>query len=58
MRYGGGKVVAHREIFSPPPSLYISSFGEGPDGELYICAFDSRDGRRGATGRLYRLEER
>ncbi len=58
LRYDGGKVVAQRQIFSPSRSLYISSFGEGPDGELYICAFDRLNGRPSARGRLYRMVER
>lgn len=57
LRYADGRVAAHREIFTPRPPVFISSFGEGPDGELYICAFDSADGRGGGTGRIYRLVE-
>jgi glucose/arabinose dehydrogenase len=55
LRYEGGRVLAHREIFSPPPRVYISSFGEDASGELYICAFERLDGSR---GRIYRLVER
>lgn len=54
LRQQDGEVVAHREIFSPPPRGYISSFGEGPDGELYICAFDLLD-KPSSTGRIYRM---
>ncbi len=57
LRYADGEVLAHREIYAPPPPVYIASFGEGPDGEVYICAFDRLDGRRGGRGRLYRLNE-
>ena len=54
LRYENGKVVEHREIFRPPPRGFISSFGEGPDGELYICGFDSRM-QASSTGRIYRM---
>jgi glucose/arabinose dehydrogenase len=53
-RYVGGTVVDQREIFSPPPRVYISSFGEDVSGELYLCGFDRLDGGR---GRIYRLVE-
>ncbi len=55
LRYSGGKVLDHREIFSPPPSVYIASFGEDAEGELYICSFDQPDGRGGGNGHIYRL---
>ena len=55
LRYAGGEVTEHREIFRPPPSLYIASFGEDAEGELYICSFDAHDGRGGGRGRIYRL---
>ncbi len=58
LRYADGAVQAHREIFAPPPRVYISSFGEDSAGELYICAFDGLDGSRGGTGRIYRLKEK
>jgi glucose/arabinose dehydrogenase len=54
LRYADGRVVAHREVFAPPPRVYISSFGEDAAGELYVCAFDRLDGGR---GRIYRLVE-
>lgn len=54
LRQKDGEVIEHREIFRPPPRAYISSFGEGPDGEIYICAFDIRD-RSGSTGRIYSM---
>ncbi len=57
LRYRDGKVTAHREISSGRRRTYITSFGEGPDGELYLCAFDVLDGR-GSTGRIYRLSAR
>lgn len=47
LRHEGGRVVASREILNQPKN--IASFGEGPDGELYVCCFD---------GRIYRFEER
>ncbi len=46
LRARGDTVLVQREILSQP--LNISSFGEGRDGEIYLCAFD---------GRIYRLEE-
>ena len=58
LRYRDGEVTAHREISSGQRRTYITSFGEGPDGELYLCAFDSLDGRGGSTGRIYRLDAR
>ena len=57
LRYTNGEVVAHREILTPPPRVYISSFGEGPDGEVYVCGFDNMDGRGGGTGRIYRISD-
>ncbi len=57
-RYENGTVTAHREIAHPRPPKYISSFGEGPDGELYVCAFNALDGRGAGTGRIYILETR
>ena len=58
LRYQDGEVTAHREIFSGRRRTYVTSFGEGPNGELYLCAFDSLDGRGGSTGRLYQLSVR
>jgi glucose/arabinose dehydrogenase len=52
LRYAEGAVVAHRQIFAPPPRVHISSFGEDAAGELYVCSFDRLDGGR---GRIYRL---
>ena len=54
LRYADGSVVDHREILSPPPRVYISSFGQDTAGELYVCGFDRLDGTR---GRIYRLVE-
>jgi glucose/arabinose dehydrogenase len=54
LRYEGGRVLAHQEIFAPPPRVYISSFGQDASGELYVCGFDRLDGGR---GRIYRLVE-
>ena len=45
-RIKNGKVVDHKTILRQPKN--IPSFAEGPDGELYILAFD---------GRIYQLEE-
>ncbi len=45
-RHEGGRVTAHREILRQPEN--IASFGEGPDGEMYLLAFD---------GRVHRFEE-
>ena len=58
LRYEGGKVTMHREIFSGSGRAYVTSFGEDAAGELYICAFDSPDGRGGSDGRIYRLNPR
>jgi len=58
LRYADGEVLAHREIYTPSTPVYIASFGEGPDGELYICGFDNLNGRPGGRGRLYRLNVR
>lgn len=44
LRYDGREVVEHALLADT--SLQIPSFGEGPDGELYILSFD---------GRVYRL---
>ncbi len=58
LRHAGGKVLEHREIFSGPPRLYLSSFGEDRHGELYLCVFDELNGSGGGQGRIYRLTER
>ena len=55
LRYADGRVTAHREVYTPPPVVYIASFGEDEAGELYICGFDEHDGRGGGTGRIYGL---
>ncbi len=55
LRYENGSVRSHREIFAPPPQVFITSFGEDSEGELYVVSFDGHDGRGGGTGRIYRL---
>ncbi len=55
LRYDDGRVIMHREVYTPKPVIYIASFGEDEAGELYICGFDSADGRGGGTGRIYEL---
>ena len=57
LRYRDGEVTTHREIFAGGRRVYITSFGEGPDGEMYIVAFDHLD-RLGSPGRIYRLNAR
>ncbi len=57
LRFRDGEVTAHREISAGLRRTYITSFGEGPDGELYLCAFDVLDGR-GSTGRIYQFSAR
>ena len=44
LRYENGKVVAKGELvdLKHSPKLNIASFGEDPEGELYILAFDGR----------------
>jgi glucose/arabinose dehydrogenase len=44
LRFGNGKVIANRELIDVErtPKLNIASFGEDPQGELYILAFDGR----------------
>jgi glucose/arabinose dehydrogenase len=44
LRYQDGKVTANGELIqvSAGPKLNIASFGEDPQGELYILAFDGR----------------
>ncbi|MFN7973097.1 MAG: PQQ-dependent sugar dehydrogenase [Acidobacteriota bacterium] len=46
LRHVDGKVVAQRRVLEQPKN--IASFGQGPDGELYVCAFD---------GHVYHVEE-
>ncbi|MHC5022772.1 MAG: PQQ-dependent sugar dehydrogenase [Planctomycetota bacterium] len=58
LRYEDGQVTAQRQIAKTRPRKYISSFGEGPDGELYVCAFNTLDARgSGGKGRIYVLQE-
>lgn len=52
LRHEGGRVMAHRVLVQGPESTFVSSFGEGADGELFVCGFDRLDG---AQGRIYRL---
>ncbi len=44
LRYENGKLVAKGELIevSARTKLNIASFGEDPQGELYILAFDGR----------------
>lgn len=53
-RHEGGKLTAHRQVYSPPPPRFITSFGEDASRELYVCAFDRLDGRE---GKIYRVVE-
>ncbi len=55
LRYRDGRMTEHRQVFVPPPRVYISSFGEDEAGEIYVCSFDKPDGHGGGTGRLYRV---
>ena len=57
LRYADGKLVAHREIYSPRRRRFISSFGETEAGELYVCVFNRLDGRGSDAGRIYELRE-
>jgi glucose/arabinose dehydrogenase len=54
LRHADGVVREQREIYLRPARVYISSFGEDAEGELYVCAFDRLDGGR---GRIYRVAE-
>ena len=36
---------------------HVTSFGEGPDGELYVVTFDKLD-RRGSSGQVFQITER
>ncbi len=51
------RTLGHREVFTPESQNrpHIASFGEDEAGEIYICAFDEYDGRR---GRIYHLRVR
>jgi glucose/arabinose dehydrogenase len=55
LRYRSGEMIAHTQILTGSQREHIASFGEGPDGELYICAFDRLDGRE---GRLWVMSEK
>ncbi len=57
LRYENGDVTAVREILVGPKT-YVTSFGEDEAGELFVCGFNSLNGRgdRGA-GKVYRLVE-
>ena len=52
----GGKAVASAELIDrkTSPKLAIAAFGEDRAGELYILAFDGRDGRDGRIHQLIR----
>jgi glucose/arabinose dehydrogenase len=52
LRYSNGEIVAHRQLTAATESTFITSFGEGVDGELFACAFDQPDGR---AGKIYRV---
>jgi PAS domain S-box-containing protein len=54
LRHKDGTLLANREILPADERKHVSSFGEGPDGELYVCAFDQADRPRG-KGRLFRI---
>lgn len=47
LRYDGKQVTAWKTLLEQPKN--IATFGEDPDGELYVCCFD---------GKLYRLEQK
>jgi len=53
LRYTAGKRLAIREIGTETRPKHITSFDIGPDGEIYVFAFESLDGQR---GRVYRLD--
>lgn len=53
LRYEDGKLKAHREI-SHRPGTYITSFGQAPDGEVFVLTFDQAD-VRGSRGRVWRI---
>ena len=55
LRYADGKVLVNREVIQSDRTLYVTSFGEDLDGELYLCAFDHLDGRPSGDGHVYRL---
>jgi len=54
LRYENGSVTAHREIMQDRRHRNISSFGEGPDGEIYLCIFQDQTNRK---GRIFRLAQ-
>jgi quinoprotein glucose dehydrogenase len=54
-----GRLTQFREIHRPlGRPVFVTSFGEDADGELYVCGFDNLDGRRGAKGRVYVVREK
>lgn len=53
LRWKDGAIAEHREII-PTPGKFISSFGYGTDGEVYVCAFDKVNG---STGRIWKIVE-
>ncbi|MCP3905766.1 MAG: PQQ-dependent sugar dehydrogenase [Planctomycetes bacterium] len=55
LRHEGGTLVASREIGSEARRKHVTSFDVGPDGEIYVCAFQTIDGQR---GRVYRVDAR
>ena len=58
VRMNGDEVVEYDEVLERRSRPHIASFGEDPDGELYICTFDHLDGRGGSSGRLFRITTR
>lgn len=56
LRYDGETVTEHWHANPGAQRRHISSFGVGPDGELYICTFDVLDGRS-SKGRIYQIRE-
>ncbi len=46
LRYEFGRLLDHKLILAQPKN--VASFAEGPDGEIYVLAFD---------GKIYRFEE-
>ena len=54
LRHENEKVVAHREVFRDSRK-FITSFGEDEAGELFVCCFDSYDGRGSHDGRIYKI---
>jgi glucose/arabinose dehydrogenase len=54
LRQRDGKAIANREVLAESSRRHVSSFGEGPDGELYVTTFEKLD-RRGGRGRVFRI---